>query len=998
MRLLRSLAAWFVVLFLATSGPMSALAQSKEPAKGPVEQSGRRGDNGQNRQDGPQDADARDKGGETTGGRSRSGLRPNAVRDPDVIAQDPMVRTGVLPNGLRYSVMRNATPPGAVSLRLMVDVGSFEEGDDERGVAHFLEHMAFNGTRNFPENELDRILAPAGVQFGRDQNASTGYFNTTYMLDLPSTDATKLDLGFKWLRDVADGVLLEEDAVVRERGVVMAEHDSGVSPQRTVATAIIDFMGKGLRTPTRDPIGTPASIRSMSAARLRAFYDRWYRPDNAVVVVVGDLPVEELERRVTETFSSWRPRGPAPVRAPRGTPAQGRPMQVLVREEPSLATFLMACKVGPTEGPKPATIARLRGELEHELWQAVLNERFTALASGENPPFLAGFSSWDDSNRESAQTCLMAVPLQDDWNGALQALSDELRRFIAHGPTDEELDRAIEAKRSLLRGAAGGQNTRPTPELSNLILARAADDGVNPSPDEAARIYERAVAGITEETLRERAAADWAGPGPLVVLAAPEGPEPSAILTAWTEAQRRPTPPAMEAVKPSTWAYTDFGAPGRVVKRETINPPGFTRLTFSNGVVVNFKQSDLEQDRVSVRVRFGAGRGGVAPADLFIASIGSQLLVEGGLGKHDADTLRRMFSDRGWGADLSMLDNGFIIEGLTATNGLETQLQIMAAYLTDPGFRPGLDARLPTYVDTVYRMRRTDPDLVLAEAMSDALTPGSPMSLPPREALARMKSADFARLFRPALLNAPLEVTVVGDVSEAEMTGLMARTLGALPRRTGKFERRTDSWWARFPEQAPPVIRAHHEGPQEKAVVAAIWPLYVADPARRREEFSLNLVASVLDYQLRHRIREELGKSYAPSASISMPDFSDQGAITVMVETSPADAEAVAREIQEAGAELARGGVDQTVLDTVRTPFLEQRRQLKSRNDWWMDALDGSAADGTNLNDFLTIEDIFSSLTLADVKKAAATWLSRAPAVAIVTPTPRGTQTAATSH
>lgn len=986
MSFLRSLAAWTAVALMAVSGPMSALAQSKEPSKGPVvEESGRRGDNVQGRANGSGDR------GEPTG----AGQRTNAVRDPDVIAQDPAIRTGVLPNGLRYSVMRNATPPGAVSMRLQIDVGSFEEGENERGVAHFLEHMAFNGTRNFPENELDRILAPAGVQFGRDQNASTGYFNTTYMLDLPSTDPAKLDLGFRWLRDVADGVLLEEDAVVRERGVVMAEHDAGLSPQRSVATAINAFMGEGLRTPTRDPIGTPQSIRTMTAAQLRSFYDRWYRPENAVVVVVGDLPVEELERRVTEAFGSWRGRGPAPVRASRGAPAANRPMQVLVREEPSLATFLMACKVARADPPAPASIPALRRELEHELWQAVVNERLTALASGENPPFLAGFVSWDDSNRESAQTCLMAVPLQDDWNGAMAALSDEVRRFIAHGPTNEELARVIEAKRSLLRGAAGGQGTRPTPELSNLVLAQAAEDGVSPSPDESARIYERAVAGLTAETLRARAEADWSGPGPQVVLAAPKGPEPSAVLAAWSEAQRRPTPGAIEAARPTTWAYTNFGPPGRVVKRETVNPPGFTRLTFSNGVIVNFKQTDLEQDRVSVRVRFGAGRGGLAPNDLFLASIGSQLLVEGGLGKHDAETLRRIFSDRGWGADMSMLDNGFIMEGLTATNGLETQLQILAAYLTDPGFRPGLDARLPTYVDTVYRMRRTDPELVLAEAMSEVLTPGSPLSLPPRETLARMKSADFARLFRPALLNAPLEVTVVGDVTEAEMTGLMARTLGALPRRTGKFERRADAWWARYPEQAPPVIRAHHEGPPEKAVVAVIWPLYVADPARRREEFSLNLVASVLDYQLRHRIREELGKSYAPSASISMPDFSDQGAITVMVETSPADAEAVAREIQEAGAEMARGGFDQTVLDTVRTPFLEQRRQLRAKNDWWLDAMDGSAADGTNLNDFLTIEDIFSSLTLADVKSAAATWLARRPAVAIVTPAPRGGQTTA---
>ncbi len=219
-----------------------------------------------------------------------------------------------------------------------------------------------------------------------------------------------------------------------------------------------------------------------------------------------------------------------------------------------------------------------------------------------------------------------------------------------------------------------------------------------------------------------------------------------------------------------------------------VNPPGFTRLTFANGVVVNFRQSTLEQDRVWVRVRFGC-RARRHRAERPVPGLHRllQLMVEGGLGKHDAETLRRIFSDRGWGADLAMLDNGFIMEGLTASNGLETQsLQILAAYLTDPGFRPGLDARLPTYVDAVYRMRRTDPDLVLAEAISDALTPGSPLSLPPREALARMRTADFARLFRPAMLNAPLEVTIVGDVTEAEDD----RPAGPDPRRAAEAQRK----------------------------------------------------------------------------------------------------------------------------------------------------------------------------------------------------------------
>ena len=988
MRFFRILIAWTVIALMAASPAPLAFAQSNH---------GSGQDQGQGHNTGTvQDLQGKGSDDASQEGGPKGQLATAAtVANTDAIAGDPDIRHGVLPNGMRYSVMHNATPAGAVSMRLYFDVGSFQETDTERGVAHFLEHMAFNGTRNFPEDALDRTLAPAGVQFGRDHNAQTSYFGTVYMLDLPASDAGKMDLAFKWMRDVADGMTIDAQAVVRERGVVLSEQTSGLSQQRSVAEAIGAFMGKGLRTPERDPIGTRASIMAMTAAQVRGFYERWYRPENAVVVVVGDVPVEQLEQRVRDSFGSWRGKGPAPARVPYRSPDASRRMEVLIRAEPTLPTFLMACQVAATEPPKPVTVASMRAEMEHQLWSAILNDRFVAMASAERPAFLAGYASWDNSNRESAQTCLMTVPLQDDWNGALTAMSTEARRFIAHGPTQEEVDRAIESQRALLRGAQGGQGTRPSSDLATTIISQQADGSVSASPDEQLRIFERAVAGMTPEVLRRRAAEDWAGAGPFIVLTAPTAPPAAELVAAWSHAQAGPAPGQFVAAKPAAWAYTRFGQTGRVVKRETIDPPGFVRLTFANGVVVNFKQTAFAQDRVSVRVRFGAGRGGLAPQDLFTASIGSELLVEGGLGKHDADTVRRIFSDRGWGADVSMLDTAFIMEGLTASNGLESELQILAAYLSDPGFRPSLDARLPTAIDTIYRMHKTDPSLVLSEALSDAVTPNSPMALPPRERLAHIHSADFDRMFRPLLTTSPLEVTIVGDITEQEATTLLSQTIGALPRRSGHFERRPDAWWARYPAQAPATIRAYHDGPAEKAIVAVVWPLYVADPARRREEFSLNLVASVMDFKLRHRLREELGKTYAPSATISMPDFSDQGAITVMVETAPEDADAVAREIQAVGAEMARGAIDQVTLDDVRTPFLAERRQARSTNEWWMNALDGSASDGTNLNDFLTYEDIFSSLTLDEVKTYAAKWISKPPVVAIVTPTPRPTQTAA---
>ena len=344
MRFFRVLGAVSAILAIVASGPL-AQAQSSNQGNG-----------------GSSPATSPSGAGGQSGGSVDGSLR-NTRGDRDAIRPDPAIRRGVLPNGMRYAVMRNTTPEKAVSLRMYLDVGSFDETDAERGVAHFVEHMAFNGTKNFREDELDRAFAPAGVQFGRDHNAATGLFSTMYMLDLPSIEEGKLDLAFKWMRDVADGINFDAAAVARERGVVVAEHDASLSQTRTVALAFGEFLGKGLRTPTRDPIGTRDSIANMQAATLKGFYDKWYRPEHAVVVVVGDLPVDQLEARVKSTFASWQGKGAKPTRPAGREPSLTRTSEVLLRTEPTLPTFVAACKVTRPDPRGPMTIASIRRRL-----------------------------------------------------------------------------------------------------------------------------------------------------------------------------------------------------------------------------------------------------------------------------------------------------------------------------------------------------------------------------------------------------------------------------------------------------------------------------------------------------------------------------------------------------------------------------------------------------------------------------------------------------------
>ena len=918
----------------------------------------------------------------------------------ETVRPDPAVRRGVLPNGMRYAVMTNKQPAEGVSIRFNVDVGSFEEADEERGIAHFLEHMAFNGTRSIPEGELDRVFAAQGVAFGRDQNASTSAFDTTYFLDLSLAQPAKLDLAFRWMREVADGMVLSQEAVERERGVVMAEHDAGLGPARTFFEAQAAFLSPELRGPTRWPIGTRETLKTVDAARLRAFYARWYRPENASIVVVGDLPIGELERRVVQTFGSWRGQGPAPARARRGSPDLKRGLDVLVRAEPQLPSSISACRVQPREAPTPETLSRWSRRLVRQLWDAVLEERLRRLSQSADAPFGAAGISHAEAHREAAYTCLSVRPLNDDWRRGLNAALEEARRMEAHGPTGDEYNRAVAALRTAYRAAVAQADTRRSAPLAAAILSDLADEEeqeVFSRPEENLRLFEAAVASMRPAMVHEAFRRDWAGSGPLIVVSAPQPPKAEEVRTAWAAASAAPTPAPPTEGPRVEWGYKDFGTPGKVARRETVADPGFTRVFFENGVVMNFKQVAFTRDRVDVSIRFGAGRSGLPYQPIIIPGLAARMTTEGGLGKHDHDELIRLFQARRWSVGLGMGDNYYGLTGASSTADLDLQMQILAAYLSDPGFRPNMDAKIPTAVESFYRTYRTQPAAVIAQALSDAVAPGGPNSLPPRETMMAVRAKDFARIMRPALSQAPLEVTVVGDVTEAAAIDAVAKTLGALPRRTGSDARDSNPPFLRFPAQLPPVVRATHEGAPEKAIAGVIWPLYVAVPERRREEYALQLLGGVFSDALRRRVREALGKSYSPGVGVSMPDYADQGTLQALVETSPADAEAVAAEIKKLAAELAAGGVTAEALEEVRKPMLDRAAKRKETNSWWLQTLDGSYRHPEWMKDQLEWETLMRAITVAEVQQVAKTWLSKPSITVFATPQTRTAAGAAAS-
>jgi zinc protease len=320
---------------------------------------------------------------------------------------NPEAEIGKLPNGLTYGVMRRAGTR-QVSIILMVGAGSGDEQPNERGVAHFLEHMSFNGSTHFPPGTVMKRFADIGVSIGRDQNAETGFDATTFSLDLSEVTPDRLDMSFTWLRDLADGLTISQSEVDRERGVIMSEYVGSRSAMGDIAEASENFLLPDLLGPKRAPIGLTQIIKTVNADTIRGFHDRWYRPENSIVVAVGDLSRDELKQRIVDTFGSWRNDIPAPKQPDLGHIDPTRPTAALIETADAAPPTLQVCRGANKDPDQQEGVVSRTEDFETALWENTLAKRLSALANSANPPFVTAEVERQEMFKAADETCVTA--------------------------------------------------------------------------------------------------------------------------------------------------------------------------------------------------------------------------------------------------------------------------------------------------------------------------------------------------------------------------------------------------------------------------------------------------------------------------------------------------------------------------------------------------------------------------------------------------------------
>jgi len=917
--------------------------------------------------------------------------QPYWPHDRSDLPVDEQVVWGSLDNGLRYAILPHNEPPGRVSMRLYVEAGSLHETDSQRGLAHFLEHMAFNGTKHFEPEEMVQYFQRLGMAFGADTNAHTSFGETVYKLELPESNDALLDDSFLVLRDYADGMLLKPEEIEKERGIILAEKRSRDSVGYRTMEAYYDFLFPQALLSKRLPIGIEEVIANAPRQEFTQFYQTWYRPDNMVLVVVGDVEVPSIREKIEATFGSME-KPETPVPAVEMGSIMTQPVRTRVHQETEAeAADVSIMSLAPYAEAHDSQARRAK-EIRQAAAEYIVNRRLERRAKEEGAPFSRGSTYTYNYMEFFTLAGVDVVSRPEDWQAALAEAEHLLRQALQYGFTEAE---AQEAKAEILNTYEQAVSTAPSRksrELSTGIVRSLRSRRVWTTPEAdlelARRVLDKTDASALHATFRE----SWDRNNRELFVSGnlPENVSEDKLLAAYQDAKSVAVEPPKAEETPA-FAYQDFGQPGAIVTENTVEAIDVQQAVFTNKVALNFKQTDFEAGKIRVGVRFGRGMLELPEGKPELMLLANQVFTAGGLQAHSQDELQRIFAGKTVGVGFSVSEDAFTLNGLTNADDLNAQLQLMAAYLVAPGFREEALRQARKTLPEVFIQAQTTVEGVLANEVSRFLHGGDPrFGLPTQEAAQNVSMEQLQGWMQRALETGALEVSIVGDVDYETARQAVAQTFGALPERRKAVLPLEESRVVRFPRNhAGKTSTFTVDTRLDRAAVAVYWPTVSTQnihTARR-----LGLLSDVFSDRLRVRLREELGEAYSPYSYNRPSDvWKDYGYFTAFSIAQPASAETVEQALLATGADLAQGTVTSDELERAKKPILNMLEEYQRNNAYWLGrVLMGSTVRPEQLQWAETIQPDYAAITTEELNQVAQKYLQPKDAVRVqVVPNP----------
>ena len=854
----------------------------------------------------------------------------------DSLTWDPSVRRGVLPNGVRWFVKKNAKPEARVSLRLAVPVGSTAEADDQQGVAHFTEHMNFNGSEHFKSaDDLVGYLRSIGLRFGADANAYTSFDETVYMLDVPTDRDSLLKTGLDALSDFAGRAKMSDTEIDKERGVVMEEWRLGRGADERMQRQQFPVIFHDSRYAVRLPIGKPEILQTVPPARVRDFYRDWYRPEWMAVIAVGDIDPDKMIALIREHFSDLPKRSDRREVPRYDVPGHEQTLVNVVsdKEATSSSVAILSKRTRRAE----RTVGAARDGLKTDLFTALLNARFDEISHRADAPFLNAFAGNFQFTRSTSLFFVQSQTKDGQQSKALAALLEETARVRTHGFLASELDRAKREQAAQLDRMYAERDKTESRGLAASFVGAYLNGEPETGIEASVRTAKGLLPGITLAEIN--ALADTlVSVHNRVVLA--DGPEKAGAPLP-TEADLRALLERAGDAKPAAWVDQAAGKalmakrpePGKVVSKKVIADIGVTVVKFANGVEAWLKPTDFKADEILFT---SYAKGGLSLADSAAyptAWLAPFIVNDGGVGGFTNTEMQKMLAGRilRVNAYVSTYTHG--VTGSTRPEDLETALQVLHLGFVQPTEDPAGFAALQAQVNAFLSNRANSPDQVFGDSARAVNTGGFYLNrMPEAGQAAHVKLADALAFYRQRFANAAdFTFFFSGTFKPDSIVPLLATYLGSLPS-TGKRTSDLVAKGPRFPDGITKVEVKKGSEPKGSVIIT----FFTHAPIEELDQHRANTAASILSDHLRSSLRELLGGTYSVSARFQHQiPLSGYSTMTIAFGCDPARADTL---VAAALAEVRKLADEGPSAEDVRKEQEVQRRELETsakQNGYW---------------------------------------------------------------
>ncbi len=910
----------------------------------------------------------------------RSALRPAALLAALLLAlpvlageklpSDERIKTGQLKNGLTWKYFQHANPPGRMALLVHVGSGSLNETDAQRGVAHFLEHMAFNGTEHFKPGELIPFFERIGMEFGPDLNAFTSFDQTAYMLFLPDVKPETIEQGLKVLSDYVFRQLLLDEEIDQERGVILSELRSGMSAQQRLRDQLFERLFAGTRVGRRLPIGVAEVIEKAPRSEFEDYYRTWYRPERMTLILVGDSAPEPLLPLVEQWFGTYEP--PRPAR-----PEQGPELQPFTQErafvfsDPEYADGDVDLYDVRPARPPTTTVEQARVDLVEQIGSWIIGRRYADRVKKGEAAYRTASASVSSFLRGGMLVNASATGEPKDWEKMLDELVRELTRARAHGFTARELELA---KKELTAGAERAVRTESTRNARGVLMQLTGDvnDGEPTlSAQQNLDLLNRLLPSITLAEVN-RAFAENFKPGTfafVVTLPAQEGvklPTEDEVLAAARAAQARTAEPPAEETR-ATELLEELPKPGSVTEQTTDEALGITSAWLSNGVRVHHRFMDYKKDTVLVSIALAGGEIEETAENAGISQVATLAFAQPATGRLKSTDVEDILTGKNIRVGADARGDAFTVTISGSPRDLETGLQLAYALLTDGRIETSAFDKWKQGALQQYAMASRMPQFIAIKTLRELLSGNDPRRtvLDP----AKINAQDVARAqawLERIRDNAPIEATIVGDLPRDEALALLARYVGALRPRPRSADHLAPLRQTR--RGAAPLERrvtVDTVTPQTMAVAGFVG----TDAQNVTDVRALDLAANVLDSRLIKRIREELGLVYSISAgNAPSPAYRDSGLFYSGAPCAPDKGDEVVAEIHAAFKAFATDGPTAEELANAKKQYANNLDTDMKEPRWWFERLQYFDLRGFKLADLRNVPEAYEAFTAEQVR------------------------------